>query len=101
MPTVELTDSEYRAVQRMRMTPAERRAEAEQLRAANEQLRLARMTPEQRAEHDRIQAMTASERLAYHLVQQQDRIAKELEKLASADTRASEPPKAAEGMDGQ
>ncbi len=78
MPTIEVTERESAAIQRMRMTPQQRRAETENRR----QEALARMTPGQRAEAERIAAMPADERHAYLLLKQQDRIAGELQSPA-------------------
>lgn len=55
---MELTDRESRVIERLRKTPQQRQAEIDSIRRRVE----SRMTPEQRAERDRLAALPAGQR---------------------------------------
>ena len=76
MITMNLTADEARVIERLRKTPAERRA----LLEARRQRTLAKLPERDREVLEAVAGMPDVDRRAYVLLQQQDRIAKELER---------------------
>jgi hypothetical protein len=74
MTLMELTDEEVAIIQRVRMTPADRAAEAEAMRQAY----IDSLTDDQRAENAAVEAMAPEERQVYCLQKQQEYIDQQL-----------------------
>ena len=70
MPTVEITDAEYAAIQRMRLSFAEKKALINQEVEFLEKAREARMTAEEKALAEAIKQLDARARMAYLLLRQ-------------------------------
>ena len=79
MPTMELTDKEATWLQRIRMSPDQRRADLQQRTAALRQ----RLPAD--PQRERIASLSPQARRIYHMLLRQDAIARELENPSLAE----------------
>ena len=79
MPTIELTNKETAWLQRIRMSPDQRRAELQQRTVALRQ----RLPAD--PQRERIASLSPQARRAYFMLLRQDQIARELEKPSMAE----------------